>query len=149
VVEVEVGGALTTELAAIAVDDDVWLSNPITGEMEPLPPGTELDPSNFFDPEGGWRPLLENLTDVELVGVEDRDGTTYHVRGTAPAAQVEVVTAGLIDGTDVVVDLWIDPATALVTAIEFDVDVGDGEMHWQLELTDYGEEFEIAPPPGT
>lgn len=147
VVEVEVGGALTTELGAVAIDDDVWLSNPITGELEPLPAGIELDPSSFFDPEGGWRPLLENLDDVELLGIEDRDGSAYRVRGIAPAAQVEVITAGLVDGLDVVVDLWIDPVTGLVTAVEFSADLGDGETIWELTLSDYGEEFDISPPP--
>jgi lipoprotein LprG len=151
VVEVAVGGTLKTELAAIAIDDEVWLSNPITGNMEPLPPGTELDPSSFFDPKGGWQPLLENLTDVELIGIEDRDGPAYHVRGTAPAAQVGVITAGLIEDTDVVIDVWIDPVTALVTGVEFDVelDAGAGATHWKLDLTDYGEEFDISPPPGS
>ena len=41
VLEVEVDGSLTTELAAIALDDDIWLSNPVTGDFEPLPPGIE------------------------------------------------------------------------------------------------------------
>ena len=147
VVRVEVGGALNTELGAVAVDDDVWLSNPITGEMEPLPPGIDLDPSSFFDPVGGWRPLLENLTDVELIGLEDRDGGRYHLRGTAPAEQVEVITAGLVSDLDVQMDLWVDPVTALVTDLEFTADVGDGDTHWVLELSDYGETFDIEPPP--
>jgi lipoprotein LprG len=147
VVEVEVGGALNTELGAVAVGDDVWLSNPITGELEPLPPGIDLDPSSFFDPAGGWRPLLENLSDVELIGIEDRDGDRYHLRGTAPAEQVEVITAGLVSDLDVTIDVWVDPVTALVTAVEFTADLGDGETNWALTLSDYGETFDIAPPP--
>ena len=34
-----------------------------------LPAGIDLDPSLFFDPRGGWQPLMEGLTDVELVGI--------------------------------------------------------------------------------
>jgi hypothetical protein len=148
VVRVRVGGALSTELGAVAVDDEVWLSNPVTGDLEPLPAGVELDPSNFFDPEGGWQPLLSNLTDAELVGVEDRDGDRYHVRGIAPAAQVEVITAGLVDDLDVPIDVWIHPVTGLVTAVEFTADVGEGPTEWILELRDYGEDFDITAPPG-
>jgi hypothetical protein len=144
VVEVEVVGALTTELGAVAIGDDVWLSDPITGELQPLPPGIDLDPSNFFDPSGGWQPLLEDLADVELVGTEDG---LYHIRGTASAERVEVITAGLVDGADVVVDLWIDPVTGLVGLVEFTTDLGDGDTHWVLRLSDYGETFEIEPPP--
>jgi lipoprotein LprG len=144
VVEVEVAGALTTELGAVAVDGDVWLSNPITGELEPLPAGIDLDPSEFFDPEGGWRPLLENLTEVELVGTEEGD---YHVRGVAPADRVEVITVGLVSDIDVVVDLWIDRITGLVSRVEFTTDLGDGDTDWVLALSDYGETFDITPPP--
>jgi lipoprotein LprG len=144
VVEVEVAGALTTELGAVAIGGDVWLSDPITGELQPLPPGIDLDPSNFFDPSGGWQPLLEDLADVELVGTEDG---LYHLTGTASAERVEVITAGLVDGADVVVDLWIDPVTGLVGRVEFTTDLGDGDAHWVLTLSDYGETFEIEPPP--
>jgi lipoprotein LprG len=144
IVEVEVAGALTTELGAVAVGDDVWLSNPITGELEPLPAGIDLDPSSFFDPSGGWQPLLENLGDVELIGTDDG---TYHVRGTATAENVEVITAGLVTGTDIVIDLWIDPVTALVATVEFTVDLGDGATHWEVRFSDYGETFDISPPP--
>src|SRR5688500_12077711 len=43
--EVTVNGNLTTELGAIAVDDEVYLSNPVTGTFEPLDAGYDLDPS--------------------------------------------------------------------------------------------------------
>ena len=47
------------------------------------------------------------LVDAELIGVEEREGTRYHVRGTAPAERIDAVTAGLVR-QDVTVDLWID-----------------------------------------
>lgn len=149
VLEVEVDGGLVSELGAVALDDDIWLSNPITGVFEPLPAGIELDPSLFFDPKGGWQPLMEELTDVELVGTETRDGADrYHVSATAPAAQVEVITAGLVTDQDVMIDVWIQPVTGHVRAVEFSTDVGDGTVEWELELSEYGEEFDIQPPEG-
>lgn len=146
VIDVRIDDALNTKLAAIAIDDEIWLSNPVTGKFETLPEGYDIDPSRFFDPEGGWRPLLENLTDLELIGTEDRDGDTYHVRGVAPAAQIEVITAGLVDDQDVTIDFWIDTVTGLVHAAEFDTTVGDGTVSWTLDLRDYGEAFDISPP---
>lgn len=145
--EVEVNGSLTTELGAIALDDEVWLSNPVTGDFEPLPPGYDIDPSRFFDPEDGWRPLLANLEDIELVGVEERDGTRYHIRGIAPAEQIEVITAGLVRNQDVTVDFWIQPVSGLVHAAEFTTSLGGGTVDWVLELSEFGETFAIAPPP--
>lgn len=146
VIDVRIDDSVNTQLAAIAIDDEVWLSNPITGNYETLPDGYDIDPSRFFDPENGWRPLLANLSDVELIGVEDRDGDAYHVRGTAPAEQIEVITAGLVDGQAVTIDFWLDPVTGLVRAAEFDTTIDDATVSWELELRGYGESFDIAPP---
>ncbi len=147
ILQVEVNGSLTTELGAIALDDEVWLSNPVTGEFEPLPAGYDIDPSRFFDPENGWRPLMEGLTDVELLGTESRGGDRYHIRATAPAEQVEIITAGLVRGQDVVIDFWIQPVTGLVRSAEFTTTVDGGDVDWRVELGDYGEAMEITPPP--
>jgi lipoprotein LprG len=146
VLTVEVGGSLTTKLGAVGIDDTVWLSNPVTGDFELLPEGYDLDPSSFFDPDDGWRPLFEQLRDPVLVGEEDRDGERYHISGIAPAAQVEVITARLVRNQDVAVDIWIHPVTGLVTAAEFTTSTSDGDTSWVLELRDYGDSFEIEPP---
>ena len=143
---VTVDGNLTTEIGAVAIDDEVWISNPVTGDFETLPPGFDIDPSRFFDPEDGWQPLLANLRDVELVGIDDRGGERYHVRGVAPASEVENITVGLVDGQDVPVDLWIHPGTFLVTRLEFETTIDGAESQWQLELDRYGESFTIRPP---
>jgi lipoprotein LprG len=144
--DVTVNGDLATRLGAVAIDDEVWISNPVTGDFETLPAGYDIDPSKFFDPEGGWRPLLASLQDVTLVGIDDRGGERYHLRGTAPAEQVSNITVGLVSGQDVVVDLWIHPQTSLVTAAEFDTELEDGIATWKLELSRYGDEFVIEPP---
>jgi lipoprotein LprG len=142
IVTVRVGG-ITTELGAVAVDGEVWLSNPVSGRFEPLPEGFDVDPSTFFDPVGGWSPLLEDLQDAEVVGVDD-DGV--HVRGVAPAARMTSVTGGLVDEGDIPVELWIDPATSLVTAGRFTTGEPGDTSDWALELHDYGETFDIQPP---
>ena len=147
VLGVEVNGSLNTELGAIALDDEVWLSNPITGEFETLPAGYDIDPSLFFDPENGWRPLMENLSDVIVVGREDRDGADrYRLTATAPAAQVEIITARLVRDQDVEIDLWVQPVTGLVAAAEFTVPTSEGDVTWTLELREYGDDFDITRP---
>lgn len=144
--EVTVNDNLATRLGAIAIDDEVWISNPVTGDFETLPAGYDIDPSKFFDPEGGWQPLLANLENVTLAGVDDRGGDRYHITGTAPAAQVTDITVGLVRGQDVTVDLWIHPDTKLVTAAEFQTTIDGSTSNWQLELDHYGETFRIEPP---
>jgi len=144
--EVTVNDNMATRLGAVAVDDEVWISNPVTGDFETLPAGYDIDPSKFFDPKGGWQPLLANLRDVRLVGVDDRGGERYHITGTAPAAQVSDITVGLVKGQDVTVDMWIHPDTYLVTAAEFQTTIDGGTSDWKLELDHYGDEFTIEPP---
>lgn len=147
VLKVEVGGILNTEIGAVAIAEEIWLSNPLTGEFETLPPGFDIDPSSFFDPKGAWEPLLTDLTDVEFVGEEQRDGAPmYHVRGLAPEARMQAVTAGLVRGSDIRIDLWLDPETALVSSLEFDAELGEGSSSWVLGFSDYGESFVVTDP---
>jgi lipoprotein LprG len=143
---VTVDGDLTTEIGAVAIGDEIWISNPVTGDFETLPAGFDIDPSRFFDPEGGWQPLLANLRDVELVGIDDRGGQRYHVRGTAPAAEVEYITVGLARDQDVPIDLWIHPGTSLVTRAELDTTIDGAVTSWALDLARYGTSFTIRPP---
>lgn len=147
--EVGIEGGLNTELGAIALGDEVWLSNPITGNFETLPAGYDIDPSLFFDPKNGWQPLMENLTEVELFGIEERDGNDrYHISATAPAEQVEVITARLVRNQDLTIDFWIQPVTGEVREARFTADFDGGEVQWTLLLSDYGDEFDIQPPEG-
>ena len=143
---VTVDGNLATRIGAVALDDEVWISNPVTGDFETLPEGYDIDPSRFFDPQDGWRPLIENLADVELLGIDDRGGERYHVRGTAPAEQVRDITVDLVRDQDVEVELWIHPTTSLVTAAEFDTVIDGDRSSWELWLDRYGADFTIEPP---
>jgi len=147
ILKVTVNGSLSTKLGAVAIDDEVWLSNPVTGKFETLPPGFDIDPSLFFDPKGGWEPLISGLTDVSFVAEEQRsEATRYHLAGTAPADRMQAITAGLVRGQDVDLNLWLHPVTAQVTSIEFSTEFDGQTSDWVLELAEYGESFEITPP---
>ena len=76
----------------------------------------------------------------------------FHVNGDDPDA-VHFVTRLALDyrmqfGKDVVIDLWIDPHSALVHRVEFSVEDSHGISDWTLVLTDYGAPFTIVPPAG-
>ncbi|NNE96288.1 MAG: LppX_LprAFG lipoprotein [Acidimicrobiales bacterium] len=147
VLAVEVSGLLNTKIGAVAIGEEIWLSNPITGEFETLPPGFDIDPSSFFDPKGAWQPLLRDLTSVELVGEADIEGVaSYQLRGTATPERMEAVTAGLVRGEEVRLDIWIDQVTALVQRMEFEVGLGEGRSSWVLGFSSYGEPFTITDP---
>jgi lipoprotein LprG len=145
VLDVTINGSDRATLGAVALDGDVWLSNPITGTFEPLSSAYDIDPAAFIDPVNGWRPLLAELQDAELVGEEDRDGTRYHVRGTAGADRMQVITAGLVD-QELTIDFWLRRDTGLVTASEFTTTFEGQQTNWVLELREYGEDFDIKRP---
>lgn len=146
VLTVTVDGNLRTELGAIAIGSDVWLSNPVTGKFEVFDSGYDIDPSTFFDPKGGWGPLMAALKEPELIGTEDRGGKRYHVRGVAPREQVQIITAGLAGNQDVVMDFWLLRDTGLVTAAEFETSFDNRTTSWKLTLSSYGDDFDIEAP---
>lgn len=145
IIGVTVNGSLRTELGAVAIEDEVWLTNPATGRFETLPPGFDIDPSSFFDPVGGWQPLIAGLAEVEFVDdgvVDDR----FQIRGIAGAEQMTAITAGLVRDQSVPIELWVDRDTNEVTNVEFSTEFDGALSNWTLELTEYGESFEISPP---
>jgi len=145
-VTVTIDDNLVTDLGAVAVGADIWLSNPITGEFESLPPGYNLDPRTFFDPVGGWAPLLRDLQEPVLVDV---DGDRYVIDATATAVALSNVTAGLVDDEGTLLRLWVNPVSGLVTRLHFEVQSpGRGISTWVIELSDYGVGFEIDIPAG-
>jgi len=146
VLTVTVDESLKTDLGAVALGGEVWLSNPVTGKFEVLNTGYDIDPATFFDPEIGWGPLMSELTDAVLVGEEDRGGKRYHVRAVASAERMEVITAGLVRDQEVMIDFWLKRDTALVTAAEFSTVFRGNTTDWVFELSNYGDDFDIKVP---
>lgn len=144
ILQVTVNESLGTKLGAVAIGDEVWLSNPVTGKFETLPPGFDLDPSLFFDPKDGWQPLIESLTNTTFV--EELANGRYALTATAPADRMQSITAGLVRGQDVDLALQLNPVTAEVLTIEFSTEFDGETSDWVLDLLDYGETFEITPP---
>ena len=147
VVKVGVSG-LNVQIGAIAIDGTIWLSNPITGDWERAPSQYAFDPTTLFSPDVGWRPLLDGeLRNAAVIGLEDKDGESrYHVTGSAPAARIETITAGLVSDQDVDLDMWLDPDTGHVLEVLFDAETAAGISSWELRFFDYGDDITIVPP---
>jgi lipoprotein LprG len=139
---------LTVQIGAVAIDGETCLSNFITGEFEPAPAGYTFDPATLFDPDLGWRPLLtDGLTDVVFVGEDEvADRPVYHLSGLAAQDRVELITAGLVRGQDVVLELWIDRETGHVLAAEFDAEYRGEATNWRLTFGEYGEDMNVSAP---
>lgn len=146
VLDVEAMG-FATQVGAIVIDGESWITNPVTGRWEPAPPNLTFDPATLFDAEVGFPSLLaRGLTGAELVAPAPDDQGRRHVRGTIGADRVATLTGGLVR-TETEVDLWIDPDTGLVREVRFDAPAaGGGTSTWRMLLDDYGREVTIAPP---
>jgi lipoprotein LprG len=147
VVKVGVSG-LNVQIGAIAIEGTVWLSNPISGEWEQAPSSYAFDPTQLFDPDIGWRPLLaDELQNATFVGRKQIEGEErFHLTGSAPAARIETITAGLVSNQDVDLDLYLDPETGHVLEVAFDATTAAGVSTWDLRFFGYGDDIEIVPP---
>jgi lipoprotein LprG len=139
---------LSTEVGAVVIEGDTWLTNPITGLWEPTPPGYTFDPATLFDPEVGFRAMLqEGIPSVEDIGDElVEEVALRHVRFTASGARVEVITAGMVRGEDVTIDAWIEPSSAELRRATFATTIGALPTEWDLTFFDYGGDISITPP---
>lgn len=136
---------LNTTVGAVAIDGQVWITNPLTGNWEPAPSGFSFDPTDLFAPETGWSSLLgEGLQDPELLS-EGSSAGEHRVQGTVAADRVAILTGGLVDESSLL-DIWIDANTNLVSRASFDVETDDGPTSWTITLHDFGSDVTINEP---
>ena len=147
-VRVEAAG-FNTEIGAIAFEGTTWLSDPVSGRFSRAPGGYAFDPATLFDPDIGWRPMLdEGLTEIEWTGIDETHGPDrYLISGLADPIRLEVITAGLVRDQEVILDMWFDVTTGHVREVEFDTVYDGATTSWILTFSGYGEPVEVSPPP--
>ncbi len=138
---------LATEVGAVAMDGDLWITNPLTGQWEPAPADFTFDPTVLFDDSVGWSNLLsEGLENAELVADEVDSSGRYQVNGTVGAERVGVLTGGLVtEASDIAI--FIDGTSGTIDEVGFSVGDGQDESRWRLFLSDYGVDVTVTRPP--
>lgn len=139
-------GGLTTEIGAVAIDGEVWITNPLTNKWEVAPDAFRFDPARIFSREVGLSVLLtDGLSDTVLESREPDGQGRFHISAAVDPEQVATLTSGLVK--DVAnLEIWIDAETSLLTETQFVVDTSDGATSWVLLLSDYGSEVSIVTP---
>ncbi|MDH3729976.1 MAG: LppX_LprAFG lipoprotein [Acidimicrobiia bacterium] len=132
---------LSTQLGAISVGADRWITNPVTGVWSLLPFGTGFDPLVLFDPDEGVGATVRRL-DATLVDFDDR----YHIQGGVGGPTVKVLTAGLVADGELDVDLFIDGDSLHIVELSFDVEGTEGVSEWTIEFSEFDEPVTIEPP---
>lgn len=140
----------TTEVGAIAVDGDLWFTNPLSGEWTEAPASFTFDTATLFEPERGFPALLaEAAASAELIADSPRETgrghEEHHIRAAVAAERVSVLTGGLVaEETDV--DLWIDDISNRIVELRFELLIDDAVSSWRMTISDYDDEVTIAPP---
>lgn len=132
---------LKTQLGAISVGEDRWVTNPVTGEWELLAIGTGFDPLVLFDPGTGVGATVGNL-DATLISFD----SSYHIRGTVGGPTVKVLTAGLLEEGELDVELSIDAESLQIVELAFDTTSDEGISNWTISFSEFDEPVTIDPP---
>ncbi|MBA3415352.1 MAG: LppX_LprAFG lipoprotein [Chloroflexia bacterium] len=144
-----VGRAITLQL--ITIGDQTWLTNILTGEWGAAPTEFAYRPDVLFDTQDGIGPVMGRVDNVETLADEEIDGrAAAHLRAAVDESVIGPLTYFTLQGSPVVVDLWIDKETDdLLRAQLTEPPAADkpNPAVWTLDLSDHGEQVTIEPPP--
>ncbi len=132
---------LATQIGAVSVGADRWVTNPVTGAWELLPIGIGFDPLVLFDRADGVGATVREL-DATLVAFGDR----YHARGVVAGPTVKVLTAGLVPDGELDVDLFIDASSLHIVELAFDTPSDEGVSMWTISFSEFDEPVTIERP---
>ena len=97
-------GTLAVNSEFVAIGEDNWLTNPLSGAWEPI--DADVSPLGFFNPRRGINAILAEVHSVEEP--PDVSGTVYTLNGSVPAKALESLLGPSIEGAMVVARLVID-----------------------------------------
>ena len=145
---------LVAEIRIMALGDDYWETNLLSGEWQSLPAGMGFNPAILFDPQVGLQPVLDrDLTNLALRGIEELPelpGTPlYALTGRLDGERIHQMSYAMIGPETMDVQLWIAPETFelyRVVITEPSADPADPTI-WQLDFWDFDLPVDITPPP--
>lgn len=145
--EAHFGGVLGTifiKSSLITVGADSYMTNPITGLWESVPP--EISPLGFFNPKKGIASMMTQVDGARLV--PDGQGL-YRVAGKIPAEALAPLLGQTLEGAVVSVELAIDVDEFYLKKAEIDGRVTPREPDGTIRvitLSHFNEPFKIEAP---
>ena len=101
-------GAANADVSLVAIGDDKYQTDLLTGRWGPAQPGFDYSPTILFDRSQGLSSVLGKLREVERAGEETVDGqAAYRLRAKVDRATIQPITSGAIEGDPVGAELWI------------------------------------------
>lgn len=145
----DIEGALGTvkfETAVIVLPEGSWLQNPFDRSWE----REDISIEEFFDPHDGVAALMRKVTDPVLDGREQVGGVeTYRIDVLADSGDLAIFPTAE-PGFEVRATLWIGVEDLLLHRVDVLGAISEDEepdILRRLELSRFGEDVDIAPPP--
>lgn len=143
-------GGATVSVDMVAIGDDQYITNFLTGNWERAPKGLNYNPAIVFDEENGIQGVVRKAQQVSLVGDEEVDGTAaQHLRGTVARAAVQPMTGNAFKGDPIDFDIWIARDTRDIMKIvlhDTASDQGATPATWTLLISKLNSPVTISAP---
>ncbi len=134
----------------ISVDNQQYITNPVSGNWEKAPSDLSFDPAVLFDQNQGIAHVLRQVQDPTIVGTETVDGKeTYHITGTVNKQDVEPISGGAIAANSIPVDAWVVKDTHNIVKLvlhDKGTNGGNSETTWTLLLSQQNQPVTIEKP---
>lgn len=150
-VRVIAGGVIPIDVDVFSFGERQWVRF-VGGDWfeEFFAPG--FDPQTLMAAGSGFDAVLQELTELEYVGLETLvDGTrAHHVRGIAEGPAVTALLVDLIDPNGAVpVEVYIARETGYPVRLVLETDLdepGGDPTFWELEVYDFDADDALTPP---
>jgi hypothetical protein len=143
---------IISEVKIICLGEQQWETNFVTGKWELLPTDLSFNPIQFFNPQTGIPSITADLSDLQLVGLEELDTLPgvklYALTATLDGQHVSDLSYGMISNGTLAAKLWIAPGTYELYRIQMVENSGnpDLEKTWLIDFWDYDTAPQIQAP---
>jgi len=142
-------GSMALEVDIITVGEKTYMTNPLSGQWEPLP--TEFNAIKLFDPDTGIRAIIGGITSLTKLADEEVSGTAcYHIKGTLDSSKLRPITCGAaLEGVPIDTELWIGKEDFLLRQVRIKGQITEGEepeIVRTLRLSQFNQPVSIELP---
>lgn len=146
--KISVGGA-NVNMKMIAIGQDEYITNFLTGRWEKAPADLGYNPAVLFDRQQGIGSVLLAVQNPAVVGSDTINGQdAMHLTGTVPKQAVDPITARALVGNPIDVDIWLGKQSHDMLKIVLHDQGANGAppTTWTLTTSNQNEPVTITKP---
>lgn len=137
------------EVGIIAIGDEMYQTNIVTGNWEQAPEDFDYNPAILFNETEGISAVVRKVQSPEFDGEETVDGRPARiVAGTLTGDDISEITAGALSGDVIDTRLWIADDTSDIVKVVLQAPATDGgtPTTWTLTITNQNDPVVIEAP---